>query len=58
MEAYRTMEDAKKAKKWMQKAVNPKHEGYCTPLTKKTCTPKRKALAMTFKKIARAKKNK
>lgn len=36
--------------KWIQKAVNPKHKGYCTPMTKKTCTPKRKALAKTFKK--------
>lgn len=35
---------------WIQKAVNPKHKGYCTPMTKKTCTPKRKALAKTFKK--------
>ena len=37
-------------KKWIQKAVNPKHKGYCTPMTKKTCTPARKALARTFKK--------
>lgn len=37
-------------KKWIQKAVNPKHKGYCTPMTKKTCTPRRKALAMRFKK--------
>lgn len=35
---------------WIQKAVNPKHKGYCTPMTKKTCTPRRKALARTFKK--------
>ena len=40
-------------KKWIQKAVNPKHKGYCTPMTKKTCTPKRKALARTFKKKAK-----
>lgn len=45
----------KKDKKWIQKAVNPKHKGFCTPLTKKTCTPKRKALAMTFKKMAKNK---
>lgn len=38
------------AKKWIQKAVNPKHKGFCSPVTKKTCTPRRKALAMTFKK--------
>ncbi len=35
---------------WIQKAVNPAHKGYCTPMTKSTCTPKRKALAKTFKK--------
>jgi len=27
-------------------------------MTKKTCTPKRKALAMTFKKMGRARKGK
>jgi hypothetical protein len=36
--------------KWIQKAVNPKHKGYCTPMTKSTCTPARKALAKRFKK--------
>ena len=45
-------------KNWIQKAVNPKHKGFCTPMTKKTCTPKRKALAMTFKKMGRASKGK
>jgi len=25
--------------KWIQKAVNPAHKGYCTPMTKATCTP-------------------
>ena len=44
--------------KWMQKAVNPKHKGYCTPMTKATCTPKRKALAKTFKAMGRARKGK
>jgi hypothetical protein len=34
---------------WIQHAVNPKHKGYCTPMTKKTCTPRRKALAKRFK---------
>ena len=60
METYRTLEDAKKkkSKNWIQKAVNPKHEGYCTPMTKATCTPKRKALARTFKAMGRARKNK
>ena len=42
-------------KKWIQKAVNPKHKGYCTPMSKPTCTPKRKALARTFKKMAKNK---
>ena len=39
--------------KWIQKAVDPKHKGFCTPMTKKTCTPRRKALARTFKKKAK-----
>ena len=43
----------KSDKNWIQKAVNPKHKGYCTPMTKKTCTPRRKALARTFKKKAK-----
>ena len=43
------MEQAKDGK-WIQKAINPKHKGFCTPMSKKTCTPKRKALAKTFKK--------
>jgi len=43
-------------KNWIAKAVNPKHKGYCTPMTKATCTPKRKALAKTFKAMARKRK--
>lgn len=35
---------------WIQGAINKDHVGYCTPITKSTCTGKRKALAMTFKK--------
>jgi hypothetical protein len=35
--------------KWIQNAVNPEHKGYCTPMTKPTCTPRRKALAKRFK---------
>jgi hypothetical protein len=46
---------ATKDKKWIQKAVNPKHKGYCTPMSKPTCTPKRAALARTFKKMAKNK---
>jgi hypothetical protein len=42
--------------KWIQKAVDPEHEGDCTPMTKSTCTPPRKALAKRFKKAARKKK--
>jgi hypothetical protein len=57
VETFKTLDDAKKSKKnWIGSAVNPKHEGYCTPMTKKTCTPARKALARTFKKMGRAKK--
>ena len=44
--------------KWIQKAINPKHKGYCTPMTKPTCTPKRKALAKTLKKMAKSRKGK
>jgi hypothetical protein len=44
-----------KDKKWIQKAINPAHKGYCTPMTKSTCTPKRKALAITLKKMAKKK---
>ena len=40
----------KKGGNWIQKAVNPSHVGYCSPPSKKTCTPKRKAFAMTMKK--------
>jgi predicted DNA-binding WGR domain protein len=49
-------EAKKEPRKWMKKAVNPKHKGYCTPTTKKTCTPRRKALAMRFKKMAKESK--
>ena len=35
---------------WIQDAVDPDHKGYCTPMSKKTCTPHRKALAKRFKK--------
>jgi hypothetical protein len=38
---------------WIQGAINPAHRGYCTPMSKKTCTPRRKALARTLKKMAR-----
>lgn len=46
------LEEAKKGlkkKKWIQKALDPEHKGFCTPMTKKTCTPKRKAFALRAK---------
>ena len=33
----------------LKKAINPAHRGYCTPMSKKTCTPRRKALAKRLK---------
>ena len=58
--AKKELEKAKKGgstgdKKWIQKAINPAHKGYCTPMSKPTCTPKRKALAKTFKAMAKKK---
>lgn len=42
----------KKSKKgnWIQHAVNPKHKGYCTPMSKPTCTGHRRAFALMMKK--------
>jgi hypothetical protein len=37
------------AKKWLQKAIKEEHKGYCTPMSKSTCTPRRKALAKRLK---------
>lgn len=45
-----SLEQFKKGGHWIQKAINPKHKGYCTPMTKSTCTGRRRALALTFKK--------
>lgn len=39
----------KGGKHWIQGAINPAHKGYCTPMTKKTCTGHRRALAEMFK---------
>lgn len=39
-----------KGKNWIQGAVNPAHKGFCSPVTKSTCTPRRKAFAETMKK--------
>ena len=55
-EANLDIEDTMEDQDWIQKAVNPKHKGYCTPMTKDTCTPARKALAKRFKKAARKEK--
>lgn len=44
------LELAKGGKNWIQGAVNPAHKGYCTPMTKSTCTGRRKAFAKTMKK--------
>ena len=46
----RELNEGKKKEKWIADAVSEKHKGYCTPMTKKTCTPRRKALAKRFKK--------
>lgn len=43
------MSDPIHKKHWLQSAINPKHKGYCTPMSKKTCTPRRKALARRLK---------
>ena len=55
-ETGQAVEAKKGDKDWIQKAVNPKHKGYCTPMTKATCTPARKALAKRFKKAGRKEK--
>jgi hypothetical protein len=48
--------------KWIQKATasikRRGTEGKCTPITKPGCTGKAKALAMTFKKMAKNRKKK
>jgi len=53
---------AKGNKNWIQKAAASIKRrgtaGKCTPITKKGCTGKAKALAKTFKKIAKKNKGK
>ena len=44
-----------KSKNWIQGAVNKKHVGFCSPISKATCTPRRKALALRFKAMAKKK---
>jgi hypothetical protein len=61
---YKAKPAVAKAKdgKWIQKATasikRRGTEGKCTPITKPGCTGKAKALAKTFKKMAKARKNK
>jgi len=49
-------------KKWIQKATasikKRGTKGKCTPITKKGCTGRAKALAKTFKKMGKARKGK
>lgn len=49
-------------KKWIQKATASIKKrgtaGKCTPITKKGCSGKAKTLALTFKKMAKARKGK
>lgn len=51
-----------KSGKWIQKATasikRRGTEGKCTPITKPGCTGRAKALAKTFKAMAKARKNK
>jgi len=58
-QVYNSMTDAKDSK-WIQGAEEDIErrgtEGKCTPITKKGCTGKAKALAKTFKKMAKKKK--
>jgi hypothetical protein len=53
-------EGGKADKNWIQKATasikRRKTEGKCTPITKKGCTGRAKALAKTFKKMAKKRK--
>lgn len=43
------LEMYKKGGNWLKGAVNPAHKGYCTPMTKPTCTGHRKAFAKMMK---------
>ena len=51
METFKTLADAKKGtSKDSGFEINPKHKGWCTPMTKSTCTGRRRAFALTMKK--------
>lgn len=45
-------------KNWIAGSVNPAHKGFCSPESKSTCTPARKRLAETFKKMGKQRKGK
>ena len=47
METFKTLEDAKKSKSFN---LNPKHKGWCTPLSNPKCTGKRRQFALNAKK--------
>ena len=59
-EGFKKGGKAKKDKKWIQKATasikRRGTKGKCTPITKKGCTGRAKALAKTFKKMAKKRK--
>jgi hypothetical protein len=40
----------KKGGKWIQKAINPAHKGWCTPLSNPHCTGHRRAFALMMKR--------
>lgn len=43
-------EEMAKGGNWLKGAVNPAHKGYCTPMSKPTCTGHRRAFALMMKK--------
>lgn len=49
---------AKAKKNWIAGAINKSHVGYCSPVSKKTCTPKRRALAETLKRLGKSRSKK
>lgn len=49
MDSGGEMDQYAKGGNWIQGAVNPKHKGYCTPMTKSTCTGARRRFALTMK---------
>jgi hypothetical protein len=47
MEPYGVMSDEQQDSSFK---INPKHKGWCTPMSKKTCTGKRRQFALNAKK--------